>query len=104
MRVRRFRYFGKKWNSSKLGKRSFFLAKGVKNCMRRTDRERGKDFAKNVIDRCEYGVAAFHTGEDTPYCIPLSLVRVGDDLFFTARFRAVSWSCCARIPAYASPL
>ncbi len=50
--------------------------------MRRTDRQRDRAFAYGVIDRCEYGTAAFSTGEETPYCIPLSLVRVGDDLFF----------------------
>lgn len=50
--------------------------------MRRTDRERDTAFAYDVIDRCEYGVAAFSVDGDTPYCIPLSLVRVGDELFF----------------------
>jgi len=50
--------------------------------MRRADREWGKEFALEVIDNCEYGVAAISTGEDTPYCIPLSLVRVGEALYF----------------------
>lgn len=50
--------------------------------MRRVDRERDRTFAYGVIDRCEYGVAAFSVEGDTPYCIPLSLVRVGDELFF----------------------
>lgn len=50
--------------------------------MRRTDRERDKAFALEVIDQCEYGVAAFSTGSGEPYCIPLSLVRVGDELYF----------------------
>ncbi len=50
--------------------------------MRRKDRERDRAFAYDVIDRCEYGVAAFCTGEEMPYCIPLSLVRAGDYLYF----------------------
>lgn len=50
--------------------------------MRRSDRERGREFALEVIDRCEYGVAAISTGEEIPYCIPLSLVRVGEQLYF----------------------
>ncbi len=50
--------------------------------MRRKDRERDKAFALKVIDRCEYGVAAISTGEEMPYCIPLSLVRVEDELYF----------------------
>ncbi len=50
--------------------------------MRRSNRERDRGFVYEVIDRCEYGVAAFATGSGEPYCIPLSLVRVGDELFF----------------------
>jgi len=50
--------------------------------MRRKDRERDRSFAYGVIDRCTYGVAAFATGDGTPYCVPLSMVRVGDELFF----------------------
>lgn len=50
--------------------------------MRRKDRERDRAFAYAVMDRCEYGVAAFSAGEEGPYCVPLSLVRVGDDLYF----------------------
>jgi len=48
--------------------------------MRRKDRERGREFALEVIDRCEYGTVAFQGAE--PYCLPLSLVRVGEDLYF----------------------
>ena len=50
--------------------------------MRRTDRQRGEDFALEVIDRCAYGVAAMTAGDGAPYCIPLSLVRLGDFLYF----------------------
>ncbi len=50
--------------------------------MRRTDRQRDRAFAYAVIDDCESGVASFAAGGGAPYCVPLSLVRVGDDLFF----------------------
>lgn len=50
--------------------------------MRRKDRSRGKEFSLELIDRCTHGVMALTTGEDTPYCLPLSLVRVGDALYF----------------------
>ncbi len=51
--------------------------------MRRKDRERDRAFALEVIDSCEYGVAALSAEEDgAPYCIPLSLVREGDVLYF----------------------
>lgn len=48
--------------------------------MRRKDRERDREFAYGVIDRCEYGVMAL-AGEE-PYCVPLSFVRLGDALYF----------------------
>ena len=50
--------------------------------MRRLDREQDRQFALSLIDRCTHGVMALSTGEDTPYCLPLSFVRVGDDLYF----------------------
>ena len=48
--------------------------------MRRSDRAR--DFSLALIDRCTHGVMALSTGEAVPYCLPLSLVRVGEDLYF----------------------
>ena len=48
--------------------------------MRRKDRERDLAFGLAVIDECEYGTVAIQ-GEQ-PYCLPLSLVRVGEDLYF----------------------
>lgn len=48
--------------------------------MRRKDRERDREFALAVIDECEYGTVAIQ-GEE-PYCLPLSLVRVGEELYF----------------------
>ena len=48
--------------------------------MRRKDRERDCAFGLAVIDECEYGTVAIQ-GEQ-PYCLPLSLVRVGYDLYF----------------------
>lgn len=48
--------------------------------MRRKDRERDREFALKVIDHCQFGTAAFQ-GEE-PYCLPLSLVRVGEELYF----------------------
>ena len=50
--------------------------------MRRSDRQQSRQFALDLIDRCTHGVAAISTGEDTPYCLPLSFVRVGEELYF----------------------
>lgn len=48
--------------------------------MRRNDRERDRAFGLGVIDACEYGTVAI-LGEE-PYCLPLSMVRVGEELYF----------------------
>ena len=50
--------------------------------MRRSDRAQSLEFAQALIDRCTYGVVAISTVEDTPYCLPLSLVRVDNRLYF----------------------
>lgn len=50
--------------------------------MRRNDRAQDRAFSLALIDRCTHGVMAISTGEPTPYCLPLSFSRVGDDLFF----------------------
>lgn len=50
--------------------------------MRRTDRAQNRDFSLSLIDRCTHGVMALSTGEAVPYCLPLSFVRIGDDLYF----------------------
>lgn len=50
--------------------------------MRRKDRARDEAFSLELIDRCSHGIMALNTGEDTPYCLPLSLVRVDRSLYF----------------------
>ena len=50
--------------------------------MRRNDRAQDRDFALSLIDRCTHGVMALSTGEAAPYCLPLSFVRTGDELYF----------------------
>lgn len=50
--------------------------------MRRFDRQRDLAFSQTVMDRCSHGVMAISTGEATPYCLPLSFVRMEDKLYF----------------------
>lgn len=50
--------------------------------MRRKDRQRSEAFCLELIDQCTNGVMALTTGEDTPYCLPLSFVRVDRSLYF----------------------
>ena len=50
--------------------------------MRRNDRAQDRAFTLSLIDRCTHGVMAVSTGEPAPYCLPLSFVRIGEDLYF----------------------
>lgn len=50
--------------------------------MRRKDRERDRDFALSVVDGCSYAVLATVNEDNTPYCIPVSIVRDGESLYF----------------------
>lgn len=50
--------------------------------MRRSDRAQDRNFTLELIDRCTHGVMALSTGEAVPYCLPLSFVRIEDDLYF----------------------
>lgn len=49
--------------------------------MRRKDREMDRTFGMELIDRAEYGVVSM-IDEDKPYGLPLSIVRIGDSLYF----------------------
>ena len=49
--------------------------------MRRNDRAQSLEFSLALIDRCTHGVVAF-ASEDAPYCIPLSLIRIDNALYF----------------------
>ena len=50
--------------------------------MRRKDREKPRDFALAVVDKCAYSVMATVNPDGTPYCIPLSMARDGEWLYF----------------------
>ena len=50
--------------------------------MRRKDREMDRDFGLSVIDDAAYGTLAMVDSETGPYCLPLSIVRDGNTLYF----------------------
>jgi len=50
--------------------------------MRRKDREMGRDFALNIVDKCEYAVLSLVTPEGKPYAVPLNVVRDGENVYF----------------------
>lgn len=50
--------------------------------MRRKEREKDREFAECVIDKCTYMVLAMAGADGTPYCIPLSPVRWNGHIYF----------------------
>jgi len=50
--------------------------------MRRKDRELNRDSALAVVDKCFYSVLATISTDGSPYCIPLSMAREGECVYF----------------------
>lgn len=50
--------------------------------MRRKDREMDRDFALMVLDKCKYAVLAMADAQAGPYCVPVTIVRSGNTLYF----------------------
>jgi nitroimidazol reductase NimA-like FMN-containing flavoprotein (pyridoxamine 5'-phosphate oxidase superfamily) len=50
--------------------------------MRRKDREKPREFALAVADNCSWFVMATVNPDGSPYCIPLSMARDGEWLYF----------------------
>ena len=50
--------------------------------MRRQDREMDRDFALMVVDTCEYAVLSMVNGAGEPYCVPITIVRQGECIYF----------------------
>ena len=50
--------------------------------MLRTDRERPREFAEMVTDKCEWAVIAMTDTDGNPYCTPITIARDGNSLYF----------------------
>ena len=50
--------------------------------MRRKDREISREEAMEVLDRSSWGVLSAVDNDNEPYCIPLSIAREGEWLYF----------------------
>ena len=50
--------------------------------MRRHDREMYKSFALMVVDKCEYAVMALVDTEGMPYCLPITIARKDNAIYF----------------------
>ena len=53
-----------------------------KKIVRRKDREQDENFALMVADKCEYAIMSLVLEDGSPYCIPLSIARDGDFIYF----------------------
>lgn len=50
--------------------------------MRRIDREMDEKFALTVVDKCEYAVIAMVDTDGSPYCLPITIAREEDTVYF----------------------
>ena len=50
--------------------------------MRRADRQIDTDSAWKVVDACGFGTVSMCLPDGAPYCIPLSIARIGHVLYF----------------------
>lgn len=50
--------------------------------MRRKDRQMPKNWAINIADKCEWATLAMRTPDGYPYCVPLSIARMENYLYF----------------------
>lgn len=49
--------------------------------MRRKDRQMPKEFALQVVDKCDYAVLSM-ISDNKPYCLPITIVRDQDNVYF----------------------
>lgn len=50
--------------------------------MRRKDRQMPKEWALEIVDKCQWATLATIDADGMPYCIPLSMARIDDCLYF----------------------
>ncbi len=50
--------------------------------MRRKDRQMPADFAFSVADKCEYAVLSMIDPAGAPYCVPVTIARDGNAIYF----------------------
>lgn len=50
--------------------------------MRRSDREMPKEFALEIVDNCAWATVSMIDADGQPYCVPVSIARAGEQLYF----------------------
>ena len=66
--------------------------------MRRKDREMSKDFAIMVLDKCEWAVISMIDPSGNPYCIPITVVRENDNIYFHSAKQGFKVDCLYNNP------
>ncbi|MDE7337416.1 MAG: pyridoxamine 5'-phosphate oxidase family protein [Clostridia bacterium] len=66
--------------------------------MRRKDREMSKEFALQVVDKCEWATLATITPNNTPYCVTLSIARIENSIYFHCAKDGKKIDCFKRFP------
>ncbi len=66
--------------------------------MRRKDREMDEAFALYVADKCEYAVMAMIDPDGAPYCVPLTIAREGENLYFHSAMEGYKLDCIRKDP------
>lgn len=61
-------------------------------------RDVGREIGIEALDRCAYAVLAMTDGEGKPYCIPVQVVRLGEDLYFHSGLAGEKVDCLRARP------
>ena len=64
--------------------------------MRRKDREMDLEFARMVLDKCEWAVLAVSGADGAPCCVPVTIVRDGEDIYFHSALEGEKVDCLRR--------
>lgn len=66
--------------------------------MRRKDREMPKGFAIDVADKCEYAFMSIVDINNMPYCVPVSIVRDCEHIYFHSAHDGFKIDCLRHSP------
>ena len=67
--------------------------------MRRKDRETSREAALAVVDKCRFAVFSMIDAKGMPYCVPLSIARDGDTIYFHSAKNGQKTDCLSENPA-----
>ncbi|MCI7148192.1 MAG: pyridoxamine 5'-phosphate oxidase family protein [Candidatus Fimisoma sp.] len=66
--------------------------------MRRKDREMPLSFAYMVADKCEYASLSMVSPEGRPYCVPITIARDGNSIYFHSAHQGFKTECLRNSP------